>query len=140
MSSRILRPDGWPRPKGYSDGVAATGTTVFTAGQIGWDPLTGGFVSDDFAEQTATALDNVLAIVAAAGGTSRDVVRLVWYVTRLDEYRGARARLGEVFRARFGDHYPAMSVLEVSGLLEPQAKVEIEATAVVSAAEETQED
>ena len=127
----VLLPDGWPRPSGYSNGIAASGRLVFVAGQVGWDPATETAVSEDFAEQTAAALDNVLAVLRAGGARAEHVVRLTWFVTNLQAFQNARAALGTVFRKRFGGHYPAMSVVRVAGLLEPGAMVEIEATAVV---------
>jgi enamine deaminase RidA (YjgF/YER057c/UK114 family) len=128
---RSILPDGWPRPSGYSNGIVATGRMLFVAGQVGWDPVTSTIVSDDFAAQTETALDNVLAVLKAGGARAEHVVRMTWFVTDLDAYREARGALGRAFRARFGSHYPAMSVVQVAGLLEPGALVEIEATAVI---------
>jgi enamine deaminase RidA (YjgF/YER057c/UK114 family) len=127
----VLRPEGWPRPRGYADGIAARGRAVFVAGQVGWDARTGLVVSADFAEQTRAALQNVLAVLHAAGATPRHVTRLTWYVTDLNAYRTARTAVGAIFRELFAGHYPAMSVLQVSGLLEAGALVEIEATAVI---------
>jgi enamine deaminase RidA (YjgF/YER057c/UK114 family) len=128
---RSVLPDGWPRPSGYSNGIIATGRMLFVAGQVGWDPVTGTIVSDDFAAQTETALDNVLAVLNAGGARAEHVVRMTWFVTDLDAYRAARSAVGRAFRSRFGTHYPAMSVVQVAGLLEPGALVEIEATAVI---------
>jgi enamine deaminase RidA (YjgF/YER057c/UK114 family) len=104
---------------------------VVTAGQVGWDPATEQFQSDDFAEQTAQALENVVSILAAGRARPEHLVRLTWYVLDRDEYIRARAEIGEAYRRIIGSHYPAMSVVVVSGLLEPRARVEIEATAVV---------
>ena len=129
--ARIVRPDGWPRGAGYADGVMARGRVLAIAGQIGWDPTTQTLASDDFGEQTARALENVAAVLRAAGGAPEHVVRLTWYVTDRDAYNSARRRIGEAYRATFGRHYPAMSVVIVSGLLEERALVEIEATAVI---------
>jgi enamine deaminase RidA (YjgF/YER057c/UK114 family) len=126
-----LQPPGWPRPKGYSCGVAATGTTVFVSGQIGWDEH-GRFTASDIAGQTRQALRNVLAVLAEAGARPEHVTRMTWYVTDKREYLGAQRAIGEAYRAVMGRHYPAMSVVEVSALLEDAAKVEIEATAVVA--------
>ena len=128
-----VRPDGWPRGAGYADGVLAPagGRVLAIAGQIGWDPVTQAFASDDMGEQAARALANVVAVVRAAGGAPEQLVRLTWYVTSRDEYVAARGRIGEAYRAAIGRHYPAMSVVIVSGLLEERAKVEIEATAVL---------
>ena len=131
MSVEIVRPDGWPRGAGYADGVLAPGRVLAIAGQIGWDPVTHVFVSDDMGEQGARALANVVAVLRAAGGEPGQLVRLTWYVTDRDAYVAARGRIGEAYRATIGRHYPAMSVVVVSGLLEPRALVEIEATAVL---------
>lgn len=128
---RIVQPEGWPRPAGYANGVSAAGRLVFVAGQIGWNPATGAIEAVEFAEQARIALENVLAVVRAAGGTSGDVTRLTWFVTDLAAYAAARKPLGQTFRSLFAGHYPAMSVVQVSGLLEPGAQVEIEATAVL---------
>jgi enamine deaminase RidA (YjgF/YER057c/UK114 family) len=130
-SPEVLLPGGWPRPSGYSNAIAAAGRLIFVAGQVGWDPVTARIVSDDFTVQTEAALDNVLAILAAGGARAEHVVRLTWFVTDLKAYQTARSELGRAFRQRFGGHYPAMSVVQVAGLLEAGAKVEIEATAVV---------
>jgi len=130
--TRVIQPAGWPRPSGYAHGmVAEGGRVVVTAGQIGWDPITQHFASDDFAEQMAVALRNVVTVLEAAGAKPTDVVRLTCFVTSRDEYLAARSAIGVAYRAVFGHHYPAMSVIVVKGLLEVRAKVEIEATAVV---------
>jgi enamine deaminase RidA (YjgF/YER057c/UK114 family) len=128
----ILQPPGWPRPKGYSAGVSAEGTLVFVSGQIGWDE-TGRFPAHDIAGQVRQALRNVLAIVAEAGGRPEHVVRLTWFVTDKREYLNAQREIGAAYREVMGRHYPAMSVVEVSCLLEADARVEIEATAVLVA-------
>ncbi|HKX58550.1 MAG TPA: RidA family protein [Steroidobacteraceae bacterium] len=130
MSREILQPPGWARPRGYANGIAATGRQVYVAGQIGWDAEQ-RFASDDFALQTRQALMNIIDVLACAGAGPRDVVRLTWYVTSRDEYNGAVAEIGAIYRELFGRNFPAMSVVVVAGLLEPRAKVEIEATAVV---------
>ena len=130
MSHEILAPPGWPRPRGYSNGVAATGRQVFASGQIGWDENE-HIVSDDFAAQARQALANVRAVLAAAGAGPEHLVRLTWYVTSRDEYLAASAAIGASYREIIGRHYPAMSVVVVAALLEPRARVEIEATAVV---------
>jgi enamine deaminase RidA (YjgF/YER057c/UK114 family) len=129
---RTLQPPGWPRPRGYANGVAAPpgGTLVFVAGQIGWGP-DGSFPADDLAGQVRTTLENVVAVLREAGGRPEHVVRLTWYVVDREEYLGAGRDVGAAYRAVMGDHYPAMAVVEVAGLLEPRARVEIEATAVV---------
>ena len=130
MSREILQPPGWARPRGYANGVAAEGRQVFVSGQIGWDAEQ-RFTSDDFAMQTRQALANVVAVLACAGATPAHLVRMTWYVTSRDEYNAALAEIGAAYRELIGRHYPAMSVVVVAGLLEPRAKVEIEATAVV---------
>jgi enamine deaminase RidA (YjgF/YER057c/UK114 family) len=130
---QILQPDGWAAPRGYANGTAATGRVVFTAGQIGWNPATGRFETDDFAAQVGQALRNVAAVLAEAGAGPEHVTRLTWYVTSRDAYLGAGRALGEAYRAVFARHYPAMAVVVVAALLEPRAQVEIEATAVVPA-------
>ena len=131
MSREILQPAGWARPRGYANGIAATGRQVFVAGQIGWDAEQ-RFVSDDFALQTRQALLNIIDVLACAGAGPADIVRLTWYVTSRDEYNAALAEIGVSYRELFGRNFPAMSVVVVAGLVEPRAKVEIEATAVVS--------
>ena len=128
----ILQPAGWPRPSGYANGVAAEGRLVFIAGQIGWDE-TGTLVSDGLVAQIEQVLRNILAVLAEAGGEARHLTRLTWYLTDLDEYLGNQKEIGAVWREAIGRHYPAMTVLAVAGLLEPRAKVEIEATAVIPA-------
>ena len=126
---RHLQPPGWPQPKGYANGIEADGI-VFTGGMIGWDE-TGAFPHDDLAGQVGQALRNVLAVLAEAGAAREDVVRLTWYITDRDEYLSHTREIGAAYRAVMGRHFPAMAVVVVSGLLEAQAKVEIEATAVL---------
>jgi enamine deaminase RidA (YjgF/YER057c/UK114 family) len=126
-----IRPDGWPRPAGYADGMVAEGRLLAISGQIGWDPVTGRFASDDFAEQTAQALRNVVAVLRAGGAEPRHLVRLTWFVIDRAAYVGARRAIGTAYREILGPHYPAMSVIVVAGLLEERALVEIEATAVI---------
>ncbi|WP_437940210.1 RidA family protein [Sorangium sp. So ce341] len=125
----IVQPAGWPAPRGYANGVVTRGPTLHVAGQIGWDAASGQIPSDDLAEQFALALDNVLAVVAAAGGAPGDVARMTVYVTDLEAYRRSRAAIGAAWRARFGKHFPAMALVGVAGLVEPRALVEIEAVA-----------
>ena len=127
----FINPEDWPRPRGYAHAVAATGQVIALAGQVGWDPRTQEFASDDFVAQVARALENITTVLAAAGATPRDVVRLTWYITDRAAYLQNTKRLGEVYRSVFGQHFPAMSVLFVAGLIEPRAQVEIEATAVI---------
>jgi enamine deaminase RidA (YjgF/YER057c/UK114 family) len=130
MSREILQPPGWARPRGYANGVAATGRLVFVAGQIGWDAEQ-RFASDGFVAQVRQALANVVAVLACAGAKPEHLVRMTWYVTSRDEYNAARAEVGAAWRELIGRNFPAMSVVVVAGLLEPRAKVEIEATAVI---------
>ena len=132
MSRRIVQPDAWKRPRGYSNGIAARGEQIFVAGQIGWNERE-EIVSADFAEQTAQALRNVVAVLRAAGAKPQHLVRLTWYVTDKREYGAARKRVGEIYREIVGEVYPAMTLVQVADLLEDGAKVEIEATAVVPA-------
>jgi len=127
----LIQPQGWPRPSGYANGVAASGRVVAVAGQIGWNPATETFETDEMAEQVRRALDNIVVVLRAAGAEPGHVVRLTWYVTDRTEYLAARREIGDAYRALFGDHYPAMSVIVVAGLLDARAKVEIEATAIV---------
>jgi enamine deaminase RidA (YjgF/YER057c/UK114 family) len=130
VSMRTLQPEGWPRPRGYANGISATGRTIFVAGQIGWDAeqrlVPGGFIP-----QATQALENILAVLACDGASAEHIVRLTWYVTDKSVYLGAGPALGEAYRAVLGKHFPAMSAVEVRGLMEPGAVVEIEATAVV---------
>jgi enamine deaminase RidA (YjgF/YER057c/UK114 family) len=132
---RTLQPPGWARPRGYANGIAADagGALVFVAGQIGWDAETGEFPDGDLTGQVRRTLENVLAVLAEAGGRAEDVVRLTWYVTNRADYLEKAREIGAVYREVMGGHYPAMAVVEVSALVEPKAKVEIEATAVVPA-------
>ena len=126
---RALEPPGWPRARGYAHGIEASGSLVFTAGQIGWDPS--GSFAPDFTGQVRQALANVVAVLAEAGAGPEHVVRLTWYVTSREEYLGAQKEIGAAYRDVMGRHFPAMAVVIVAGLVEAQAKVEIEATAVV---------
>jgi enamine deaminase RidA (YjgF/YER057c/UK114 family) len=131
---QILQPPGWPPPRGYANGIAASGTIVFVAGQIGWDAQQ-VIVSDDLAAQLAQALDNTLAVLREAGAGPEHVVRMTWYLTDKRDYLARAREIGEVYRARMGRHYPAMAVVEVSALIEDRAKIEIETTAVVPPAD-----
>ena len=126
----ILLPPGWPRPRGYSCGVVAEGATVYVSGQVGWDEQ-GRFVSDDFVPQVRRALENVVAVLAAGGAGPEHIVRLTWYVTDNAAYLANLPEIGLAYRATIGRHYPAMSVVAVSALVEDRARVEIEATAVI---------
>lgn len=130
MIRQILQPPGWPRPSGYSNGIAAEGRQVFISGQIGWNAER-KFASDELAAQVRQALTNVVEVLACAGGRPEQLVRLTWYVTSREEYYASLEGIGAAYREVIGRHFPAMSVVVVAGLLEPRAKVEIEATAVV---------
>ena len=125
-----LCPPGWPRPKGYSNAMAARGRVIFTAGIVGWDE-TGAFVSDTLPGQFAQALRNVLAILACDGAGPESIARLTCYVVDIDAYRSSLKEIGEAWKAIMGRNYPAMALVAVSALVEPEALVEIEATAVV---------
>jgi enamine deaminase RidA (YjgF/YER057c/UK114 family) len=127
----ILQPEGWPRPSGYSNGVLTQGRQIFIAGQVGWDPRSGRFESAGLADQVAQALKNVLAVLAAADGRPEHIARMTWYLTSRAEYLAHLEQIGAAYRAIMGKHFPAMTAVEVSALIESQAKVEIEATAVI---------
>jgi enamine deaminase RidA (YjgF/YER057c/UK114 family) len=127
--SEALQPDGWPRPVGYANGVAARGRLVFVAGQIGWDPS--GTLAQGLVAQVRQALENVVAVLRAGEAEPRHLVRMTWYVLDREEYRSARRELGQVYRDIIGAHFPAMTLVQVAALLEDRALVEIEATAVV---------
>ena len=127
----VVQPDGWAPARGYSNGAVASGRVVTVAGQIGWNPATCSFDSSDFAAQTRQALHNVVDVLLAAGARPHDLVRLTWYVLDRDEYLNSRKEVGAAYREIIGNFYPPMSLVFVAGLLEPQAKVEIEATAVI---------
>jgi enamine deaminase RidA (YjgF/YER057c/UK114 family) len=129
MNEAIL-PEGWPRPKGYANGVVAQGRMLFIAGMIGWDAQ-GVFASDDFALQARQALDNVAQVLRAAGGKPENIVRMTWYVTDKREYLAASRAIGQAFRDIIGCYDIAMTAVEVKALIEDRAKVEIEATAVL---------
>jgi enamine deaminase RidA (YjgF/YER057c/UK114 family) len=119
---------GWPRPRGYSNGVVGAGRTLHIAGQIGWLP-DGSFPSDDLIGQFATALDNLVAVVRAAGGTPDCIASMTAYVTEMDTYRARAAELGPIWKASIGRHFPAMALVAVTSLVEPRAKIEISAVA-----------
>ena len=127
---QVLLPEGWPRPKGYANGVAARGTQVHIAGMIGWDAQ-GVFHSDDFADQTRLALQNIVDVLREAGGKPEHIVRMTWYVTDKREYLAAGREVGQAFREIIGSYNAAMTAVEVKALIEDRAKVEIEATAVL---------
>jgi len=125
-----LCPAGWPRPKGYSNAVAARGRIVLTAGVVGWNEQQ-EFVETTLAGQFAQALRNILEILACDGAGPENVARLTCYVTSIDDYRASLKEIGEAWKAIMGRHYPAMALVAVTALVEPEALVEIEATAVV---------
>jgi len=127
---KALLPPGWPRPKGYANGVSARGRTIFTAGVVGWDE-TQKFVTPDLAGQFRQVLENILAILAVDGAGPEHIVRMTWYVTDIHAYRSSVKEIGAAWRELIGRHYPTMAVVEVGALVEPEAKIEIEATAVV---------
>ncbi|GGY58386.1 RidA family protein [Pseudoduganella albidiflava] len=126
----ILQPPGWSRPRGYSNGIAASGRMVFVSGMVGWN-AEGEFETDDFVLQVAQALRNVLAVLAEAGAGPADIARMTWYVVDRDEYLQAAKRLGQAYREVMGDHFPAMTAVAVAALMPARARVEIEVTAVV---------
>ncbi len=126
----ILQPPDWLAPKGYSNGIMARGQVIYVGGQIGWNGQQ-EFESDDFIAQAHQALRNIAAVLAQAQAKPEHIVRLTWYVTDRDEYVARLKELGPVYRDVLGRHYPAMTCVEVSRLVEPRAKIEIEATAVV---------
>jgi enamine deaminase RidA (YjgF/YER057c/UK114 family) len=128
--ARAVLPEGWPRPKGYANGVVAQGRMLFIAGMIGWDGQ-GVFHTDDFAGQARQALQNVADVLHAAGGRGDNIVRMTWYVTDKREYLAAAPAIGKAFREIIGSYTIAMTAVEVKALIEDRAKVEIEATAVL---------
>ncbi|HEY4241809.1 MAG TPA: RidA family protein [Kofleriaceae bacterium] len=129
MSTQEITVEGWPPPRGYANGRSGTGRTVHVGGMIGWHA--NGVLVEGIVAQFALALDNVLAVVRAAGGAPTDIADMTVYVTDLAAYRAARRELGPVWKERLGAHYPAMALLGVAGLVEPGALVEIQATAYV---------
>jgi enamine deaminase RidA (YjgF/YER057c/UK114 family) len=128
-----VEPRGWPRPRGYANGVVASGRVLYVAGQIGWNERE-ELVSEALTEQFGQALANVRAVVEAAGGKVEQIVRLTIYVTDLPAYRESARPIGAAYRAVLGKHFPAMALVGVAGLVHPGAKVEIEATAVLEEA------
>lgn len=126
----ILQPPGWPRPKGYSNGISVSGELVFLAGQVGWDENE-ALTADDFAGQARQVFANIRAVLAEAGAGPEHLVRLTWFITDKAEYLKAIGEVGAAYREIIGRNYPVMSVVEVSGLIEDGAKLEIEATAVI---------
>ena len=131
MTPEVILPAGWPRPKGYANGVVASGRMLFIAGMIGWDSQ-GQFHSDDFAAQARQALQNIADVLKEAGGKPEDIVRMTWYITDKREYLAAGKEVGKAFREIIGAYNAAMTAVEVTALMEDRAKVEIEATAVLA--------
>ncbi len=125
----VLQPPGWPVPRGYSNGIAGTGRVVMIGGQIGWDQE--GRFPAGFVAQTAQALRNVMAVLGQAGGKPEHIARLTWYVVDIEEYRASLPALGAVYRDTLGRWYPAMTLVQVVALVEREARVEIEATAIL---------
>lgn len=129
---KVIQPGGWARPRGYANGIVADGKVLFVAGQIGWDPTSSvAKLRPTFAGQFDQALANVMAVVREAGGEATDIARMTVYVTDKREYQAALPQVGEAWRRHLGRHYPAMALVVVAALLEDEAKVEIEATAVL---------
>ena len=127
---KLLNPPGWPRPRGYANGISARGRLVFTAGVVGWNEQQ-RFEAADFVGQFRQVLKNTLAILAEDGAGPEHVVRMTWYVADRDEYIGSLKEVGAAYRELMGNHYPCMAAVQVAALVEPQAKIEIETTAVV---------
>lgn len=129
--AKLILPEGWASPRGYSHALSVSGRIIVLAGQIGWNPATAKFESDDFVEQVRQALSNVVTLLKEAGATPNQLVRLTWFITEREEYLVSRREIGAVYREVIGHHYPPMSIVVVSGLLDARAKIEIEATAVI---------
>ena len=127
---RTLLPPGWPRPRGYANGIAAKGRFVFTGGVVGWDEEE-RFVSDNLAGQFRQVLANTLAIIAEGGAGPEHIVRMTWYVTSVADYRDSLPEIGAAWRELMGKNFPTMAVVEVAALVEPEARIEIETTGVV---------
>lgn len=130
MTHQILHPEGWAPARGYSNGVAARGRTIYTGGLIGWNESC-VFETDEFIGQVGKTLRNVVAVLAEGGARPDHIVRLTWYITSKAEYLADLKNLGRVYKEIIGKHYPAMAVVQVTALMEDRAKVEIEATAVI---------
>ncbi len=127
---QVLQPPGWARPRGYANGVAASGRTVYVSGMIGWDAQ-GQFHTDDFAGQVRQALQNIVAVLAEADALPEHIVRMNWYVLDKKEYVAAYPQIGVAYREIIGKHFPSMTAVQVAGLIEDRARVEIEVTAVL---------
>ena len=126
---RAILPEGWPMPRGYANGMVASGRVLVTGGLVGWNAQ--GVFAEGFLPQLRQTLENIHAVVEAGGGAVTDIVRLTWYVTDIQAYRAALPEMGPVYRAVMGRHFPAMAVVQVVALVEPKAMIEIEATAVI---------
>lgn len=126
----VLQPAGWPRPRGYSNGLAARGKQVFISGMIGWEP-DGVFRAKDFAGQVRQALANIVEVLAEAGAGPEHIVRMTWYVLDKRVYVASYGDIGKAYREIIGRHFPAMTAVQVAGLVEDEAQVEIEVTAVI---------
>ncbi len=127
----FLQPPGWVRARGYANGVVASGRTVHVSGMIGWDGQ-GRFHTDDFAGQVRQALQNIVDVLAEAGARPADIVRMTWYVLDKKEYVAAHKEVGQAYRDVIGRHFPAMTAVQVAGLVEDRARVEIEVTAMIA--------
>ena len=127
---QVLLPPGWPRPKGYANGVSVSGRQIYVAGMIGWDAQ-GVFHSDDLAQQARQALQNIVEVLAAGGAKPEHIVRMTWYITDKKEYLAQQAEIGKAYRELIGSFNVAMTAVQVAALIEDRAKVEIEVTAVV---------
>ncbi|WP_420102578.1 RidA family protein [Bosea sp. (in: a-proteobacteria)] len=128
--SRAILPEGWPAPRGYANGMVAEGRVLVTGGLVGWDAA--GRFAEGFLGQLRQTLINIKAVVEAGGGRVEDIVRLTWYVTDIPAYRASLKEMGPLYREVFGRHFPAMAVVGVAALVEPEAMIEIEATAVIA--------
>ena len=126
----IVQPEGWTRPKGYSNGILVEGKLLFVAGQVGWNERE-EFESDDFVKQAGQALKNIVAVLDKGGAKPEHIARMTWYVTSNAEYLEHLAEIGKVYKSIIGPHYPAMTLVQVAGLFEAGAKLEIEVTAVI---------
>jgi len=128
---QMLQPEGWKRPRGYSNGIAASGRFVFVAGQVAFAPETAEIVSDDFAAQVRQTLENTVAVLREGGAGPEHICRMTWYVTDKQAYIDQIAEVGAAYQDTIGRHYPAIALIEVKGLLDDRARIEIETTAVV---------
>ena len=129
---QVLQPDGWAKPKGYANGISASGRTIYVAGQVGWNAQ-GQFESDDLVAQTGQTLRNVVAVLAVGGASPEHLTSMTWYFTDKAEYLARLPEIGTVYRHTIGRHYPTMAAIEVSALMEDRAKIEIQAIAVLPA-------